>query len=100
MDGELTAREILLNMESTEIQELIAAPSRPKGVRNDSVLKAMNAAASSGWSNHQILALGSELAQRWGASDPERNLFDHWSRLLRALGNVRRHYPAGAQYQP
>jgi hypothetical protein len=75
------------------IQLLIAAPAIAKGQRNDSILAVMNAAGKDGWTNHRILELGSRLAVRWEVSDPGKNLFRHWSQLLKALANVRAHYP-------
>jgi hypothetical protein len=82
-----------LDMASPEIITLIASPALPKGTRNDSVLKVMNAAGRSGLTNHEILILGSELSVRWDISSPGKNLYDHWKRLLGALRNVRSHYP-------
>jgi hypothetical protein len=81
------------NMDDLEIQELLAMPVMRKGRRNGAILDILNAAGKSGWSNHQILKLGSELAVRWGVSSPDRNLYDHWFRLLAMLRNVRSHYP-------
>jgi hypothetical protein len=81
-------------MDDTEIITLFRAASVPEGERNASLLMVMNAAGNSGWTNHQILLLGSGLAVRWGISDPDKNLFGHWRRLMQMLANVRRHYPA------
>jgi hypothetical protein len=84
------------SVDDPEIQALIALDQAPKGQRTDTILKIMNAAGKSGWTNHQILALASGLVQRWGVHPPEKNLFEHWSHLLKMLGNVRSHYPAPA----
>lgn len=81
-------------IDDPEVQELLAGDAPPKGARSDTVLLILNAAGKSGWTNHRILALGSELQVRWGISSPDRNLYDHWNRLFGMLRNVRSHYPA------
>jgi hypothetical protein len=78
---------------SLEIRALTEAMSMPDGTRSVTILKVMNKAGEEGWSNHQILRLGGELAIRWGVHDPEKNLYRYWTHLLEMLRNVRRHYP-------
>lgn len=80
-------------MTDPEIQALMNAEQVMVGDRADTVLKVMNAAGHDGWSNHQILALGSTLLDKWGKYPSDSNLYEHWSRLLGMLRNVRSHYP-------
>lgn len=75
-----------------EILELRSLPAVSEGSRTDTVLKIMNAAGKSGFSNHEILAIGSELMDRWGLHPSAVNLYAHWTALLGMLRNVRRHY--------
>jgi hypothetical protein len=81
-------------VDDPEIQEAIAATEWPKGQRSEAILLVMNSAGQSGWTNHDILKLGSALAVRWGVTDPETNVYEHWTKLLQKLRNVRSHYPA------
>lgn len=89
---EVTAEVSRPGIDDPEIAALISSPDLPRGHRGDAILLVMNAAGKSGWSNHEILALGSELADRWGKY-PSSNLYRHWSHLLAMLRNVRSHYP-------
>jgi len=81
-------------IDDPEIIRLCRQEELPRGQRSDSVLLIMNAAGKSGMPNHEILAIGSSLAVKWGITDPGRNLYRHWSGLLAMLRNVRKHYPA------
>jgi hypothetical protein len=76
-----------------KIRALTEAMSMPDGIRSATILRVMNKAGEEGWSNHQILRLGAELAIRWGVHDPDKNLYRYWTHLLEMLCNVRRHYP-------
>jgi hypothetical protein len=55
-------------IDDPDIKALLDAPAVPEGERGDTIPKILNAAGKSGWSNHQILAIGSELAGRWGCN--------------------------------